>query len=524
MEQRSNVRLPGYLFAGPSPLTANVARHVDSDEALRHDAYWACVTRISADVAMFPVDLVSGGRGRMDSLPVPEIIAAPSALTSPLDWRQQVVAAWLTHGRIWGMVTKVNPVTLRPDRIELRDESAVEVRAEGGRVRFYVDQVEQELWPLGNLWWEPGHTLPSHPLGLSVVQYHAATIGRGLAAGKFGSDLFTDGGIPPAIITAEDDPGEEAAKTIKEKILAAMRGNREPLVLPAGLKYERIQVDPDDSQFIETMRYSVEQICRIFGEDPADYGSSNGGSSVTYANRIDADVARIKRRQWWVTKLQAALTRLTPDGVSVRLNTAASLMMTPAEQHDVFAKRLESRTMTVNEVRVIVDETPFGPEFDTPGIPPLTTTPANGGRDLAEIISAEVRAALPPPAPAVVERGGDTHIHLPDALTVHNDDALRAVADLASEVRDLAQREQLPPQVTVNVPETVVTVNVPEQPAPQVTVNVPEQPVQLSLDMPTPVINVPAPVVTVVDGGGTKKVKLSVGGKSVTGTIEESSS
>lgn len=386
-EQRAVGRWPGLAAPMPSMLRANVAAQVDDDEALRHDAYWACVTRISADVAMLPVDVVTGGRGRTADIPVPEVIAAPSALTEPMDWRQQVVGAWLTNGRAWGLVTQVDERSMRPSRIELRDESCVRVTTTDGKVRFYVDNVEHDLWPVGDLWWSPGHTLPSHPLGLSVVQYHAATIGRGLAAGKFGSDFFTDSGIPAAIITAEDDPGEEAAQTIKAKILQLVQGNREPLILPGGFKYEQIQVNPEDSQFIDTMRYTVEQICRIFGEDPADYGSSAGGSSVTYANRIDADIARMRRRQWWVTKLQNTLTALAPPGLSVRLNTDAVLMMTPMERHELFASRLKSRTMTVNEVRVLGDETPFGPEFDAPGVPPIP------------LASPPARAALPPPAP-----------------------------------------------------------------------------------------------------------------------------
>mgnify|MGYP000402599849 CR=1 FL=1 len=63
-----------------------------------------------------------------------------------------------------------------------------------------------------------------------------------------------------------------------------------------------------------------------------------------------------------------------------------------------------------------------------------------------------------------------------------------------------------------------------------VTVNVPPTPVQLTLDMPTPVVNVAPAQVTVnmpeepqqPQGPETKTVKLKIGDKTVTGTITES--
>lgn len=371
-EQRATVRLPSYIFQTANPFAANSAVSVDPEIALAHDAYWACVTRISQEVAMFPVDVLAEGRREVGA---PQIIAAPSVFVEPLDWRVQVVSSWLSSGDAWGLVTAIDERTLKPARIELQHPQSVIVTQSGNEVRFMVNGTEERLWPAGRLWKEPGFTMPGQLLGLSVVQYHAATIGRGLAAGKMGSDFFTDGAHPTAIITTESDPGEDGARTIKGKILSAMRGNREPLLLPSSVKWQQIQTNPSDSQFIETMRYSVEQVCRVFGEDPADYGSSSGGSSITYANRTDADLARIKRRQFWVTKMNNALTRLVADGLTVRLNTSASLMMTPKERHEIYKLRLDSKTITVNEIRELEDEPPFpGEAFTEPGIPSTPTS------------------------------------------------------------------------------------------------------------------------------------------------------
>lgn len=372
-EQRG-VRLPAGFVAALDRRGAGVL--VDSDSALRHDTVWSCRTRIAQDVSMMPVDViryVGGARQLVE--PVPQIVAAPSSFVAALDWRYQVIDAWLADGNVWGLITQTSGNGAWPTRIELVPNHSVRVEEAAGGRRFFVDGERHELWPVGDLWHVPAYTVPGQFLGLSPIAYHRTTIGNGLAAEQFSADFFADGGHPSAILAPSTDPGPEAARAIKERFLAMTRGNRDLVVVPQDTKYIPIQVSPQDSQFIDTMRYSAEQICRIYGEDPADHGVSTSSSSITYANRVDADLARFKRRQFWVTKLQNALTDLLPRPQVVRLNTSATLMMTARERHELHRLRLESRTTTINEVRRIEDEQPFGPEFNEPGIPPFGTPP-----------------------------------------------------------------------------------------------------------------------------------------------------
>ncbi len=345
--------------------------NVNTDSAMRHDAVWSCVTKKAQDVAMLPADVVrySDGR-RFEVSPTPQIIAKPSAFTNdPMDWRYQVLVSWFTAGRAWGNITQTTPDYRYPTRIELINDSDVKVTMVEGDIRITVSGIERKLWPVGDLWYEPAYTVPGRFLGMSPIEYHARTIGVGLAAEKFGADFFDGGGHPTGIFQMENDPGETVATGIKERLMSLMRGNRDPLVLPASIKYQQLQVSPDDSAFIDSQRYTVEQICRIFDEDPADHGSSGGGSSLTYANRSDADLARLKRRQFWVTKLQNVLTSFLPRPQIVKLNTSASLMMTEKERWQIHDMRLKNKTQSINRVLTIEDEEPFGPEYDEPGIP-----------------------------------------------------------------------------------------------------------------------------------------------------------
>ena len=381
VEQRG-VALPAYVRQTWSDSFHGF--NVDGDSSMRHDAVWSCRTKIAQDVSMLPVDVVRYVDGRRRAVePTPQIVASPSATLPALDWRYQVVDSWLGWGNAWGLVTQTTRDGVYPTRIEIQAPTAVRWQDIGNGLEFFVNNVEESLWPVGRLWHVPAYTLPGSMIGMSPIQYHKVKIGLGLSAEKFGADFFDDGGHPSAILAVPGTPTEAQAAGLKQRLLGLTRGNREPLVLPAETKYTPIQVNPEDSQFIESQRYTVEQICRIFGEDPTDHGASVGASSVTYANRIDADMARIKRRQFWITKLQDSLTAMLPRPQMVRLNTSAYLMMTPGERWALHDLRLKNKTQSINRVLTVEDEAPFdGEEYDEPGIPggaPVAPVTSEGG-------------------------------------------------------------------------------------------------------------------------------------------------
>lgn len=375
--------MPTTAEAIASALAAN-GTNVTQTSAMEHPMVWSCRTKIAQDVSMMPVDVVRYVSGKRQDVPLPQVIADPSVAVSALDWRYQVVDGWLADGNAYGTVTERTSNGLYPLRVELLAHKRVTHSTATGTLRWFVDGKEELLFPVGNLWHVPAYTIDGSPIGLSPIAYHRATIGGALAAAKYGSDFFEGGGHPTAIVSPKTDPGPDGAKALKERIMDVLRGSREPLILPQETTYEKIQTDPTDSQFIELMQYDDVQICRIYGEDPVDHGASAaGGGSLTYANRRDNDLARFKRRQFWVTKLQGALTNMIPPPQVAKLNTSVSLMMTPLERHELHKLRLDSKTTTVNRVLTVEDEEPFaGAEYDQPGIPAaLGATPQTPGGD-----------------------------------------------------------------------------------------------------------------------------------------------
>ena len=487
VEERSTIDAIGALARNSRMSYGPGGVSVNDDSAMRHDAVWACTTRIAQDVSMMPADVVRYVNGtRVPVDPSPQVISAPSVQVRALDWRYQVIMSLLRSGNAWGVVTSTNGNGVYPTRIELLQPSQVTMTA--GRIM--VNGEERFRFPEGDIWHMAAYTMPGSWVGLSPIEYHRQTIGLGMAAGRFGESFFNDGGHPNAIVGIEGEPTVEQAQSLKDKLMSITRGNRELIVLPKSTTYTPLSVNPEDSQFIDSQRYTVEQICRIYGEDPADYGASGGGKgSLTYANRSDADLARFKRRQFWVTKLQDALTDLLPRPQVVKLNTSAVLMMTDKERHEIHALRLKSFTTTVNEVRKLEDDTPFGVEYDEPGLPSVaqpgtsvqidTPVPARSSEDRQQSFAfnfpeQRFNVDIPEQAPPVVHVDGAV-VNVP-APEVRFDVPAITVNPTPVTVENVVNVDPTP--VTVDVRNEVETpvVNVTAQAsAPTVNVQMPER-------------------------------------------------
>jgi len=118
------------------------------------------------------------------------------------------------------------------------------------------------------------------------------------------------------------------------------------------------------------MRFTVEQTCRRHGVPPSMVYAAVSGQSVTYANVSQADLAFLKHTlSYPIDLFEDALSALIPAPQMIKLNRDAILEGDPELREKILDLQLKNSTRTVNEVRALRDEDPFGPEYDEPGIP-----------------------------------------------------------------------------------------------------------------------------------------------------------
>lgn len=371
-ETRSTVNLAQYanLWAGEvgySPVS------VSTSTALTHAASSACIDTLATSVSSLPVDVVrTVGESRITVSPTPSLVAQPSGLVEQDVWLYQLMESLLTDGNAFGEVMTYGVGAL-PTSIELIDPATVTYRRiVDGIPTVMVNGVDRQLYPYGDLWHLPGRfTRAGSPFAESPVARARSTIGSAIAARDFGSRFFGDGAHPGGILSFDDPLTAEQAEGAKAAFRNAVKGNRDPIVMGAGVSFQPIMVDPNDSQFLELMRFALEESCRFWRVPPTMVYGAVSGSAVTYSNVTQADLAYLKHSlEGHLVRIEKGLTRLLPRPQFVRFNRNAFLRSDPITRSEVMDRRLRNKSASVNEYRALEDERPFtDPEYDEPGIP-----------------------------------------------------------------------------------------------------------------------------------------------------------
>jgi HK97 family phage portal protein len=130
-------------------------------------------------------------------------------------------------------------------------------------------------------------------------------------------------------------------------------------VLGDGIKFKQVSVAPEESQFLETQRFTVQQICRLYGVPPEMIGSESG-NSLTYANVEQRSLAFLTYCiNPWLVRIETALTDLVPRGQFVKFNAGVLLRTDLKTRYESYEIGLRAGFLTVNETRALEDREPL---------------------------------------------------------------------------------------------------------------------------------------------------------------------
>lgn len=344
------------LAGGSASVTSTSVQAIET--ALTQSVVWRCAMKNAATLAAMPVHT------KRDLKPVtdPAIVHDPAGDASlHSSWVFAVVLSMYLRGGGYGLIGSDG--SARAQRVPLLHPDRVTWAEARG---WAIDGESADLWPVGRLWHCPMYVLPGSPKGLNPLQYARRALFPGLTAQEFGANFFRDGGHPTAIISPDKDPGEPAAKALKKRVREATEGtNREPIILPQSVKWTQLQVNPDDSQFIELMRLSDEQVCRYMGTPPEEIGISPSGGGLTYANREQRKQDYLQELLFPMQQLEASWSALIPRPQVVKLTPAGLLradLKTRYESYKIAADINNATGQTflsVDEMRAFEEREPL---------------------------------------------------------------------------------------------------------------------------------------------------------------------
>jgi HK97 family phage portal protein len=153
-------------------------------------------------------------------------------------------------------------------------------------------------------------------------------------------------------------------------------------VLSGGFKWKPITITPEESQFLETRKFQVTEIARLFGVPPHMIGDLERSTSwgtgieqqsigfVTYTLRP------------WLTRIESALSKQLPGGQFVKFNVDGLLRGDSKSRHESYRLGLDGGYYSPNEVRAWEDLAPIenGDSYRQPlNFGPLGAEEGNNG-------------------------------------------------------------------------------------------------------------------------------------------------
>jgi HK97 family phage portal protein len=333
----------------------------DPEGALRHSAVWACADLIASCMAMLtPWAYEGDGVGHGEAIRVqnqPDILIQPSADADIADFTYMGTMSLATKGNEFGRVLARDRRTLLPVQVELENPGVVRVRKQGDGTYEY--RFRNEVVKPPELWHKAMYRFPGSPLGMSPLQYAAKVTRQGLNAEQFGNQYFEDGGHPSGVLTNDTAKlvSQDDARTLKQRFVEALRLSREPVVLGGGWKYQKVQITPDESMFLDTQKLSDTKICRYMGRVPPELiGAASEGSNITYANVEQRAMHFLTFTMFrWIKRWEMWLGDCLPPGLYCKFDTDALQRVDFLTKWTGLHMAIGSRIMTQGEGREKAD-------------------------------------------------------------------------------------------------------------------------------------------------------------------------
>lgn len=254
---------------------------VSPETAMQLTAVYACVKILSEAIAELPLHLykytVNGGKERAMSHPLYFIMHdEPNPEETSFTYREVMMAHLLLWGNSYSQIIRngrgevVALYPLLPSQMQV-------MRDEGDRL-FYVytrETGEADPGKAGTFVLSAEEVLHIPGLGFDgMVGYSPLAmarnaLGSALASDKYAAKFYSNAATPSGVI---EFPGVlKDAKAFREKwegsFSGAVNAGKTP-VLEEGMKYHQISISPQDAQFLETRRFNIDEIARIFRIPP----------------------------------------------------------------------------------------------------------------------------------------------------------------------------------------------------------------------------------------------------------------
>lgn len=388
---------------------------VTQTTAMQASTVMACVSILSEDVAKLPAHVYrrrpDGGQDIVKDHPVERLLQKPNAWQTRFEFIEQMQAALLLRKNAYAPILRdgrgkpIALIPVNPDRVILFE-------APGGGLFYSVarhgphDMAVLQSFPL---------MIPAEDMlhlrglsrdgltGMSLIGMARESIGLSLAQQEHAARLFGNGARPGGILRTEQklDPGGIARlKADWQQLYGGVSNDGKTAVLEQGLEWQPLGMTNTDAQFLESRRFSVEEIARLFRMPLHKLGVESKGGTAGTAIQADQDYMNSVVSSYverWEAKIDDALG-LAEEDLFCAFDISRFLRADIGTRYGAYRTGIVGSFMTPNQARRLegwpddpngdvllqpVNMAPLGFVPAGPGAGPgsdMTGDPAAGGK------------------------------------------------------------------------------------------------------------------------------------------------
>lgn len=316
-----------------------------------------------------------GGRARADDLSLYDVLHSnASELASAFEFRELLIRSMDLTGNAFarierdgrGQVTAlyaVMPGTVSVERLA-SGRLRYKVTDTGGGVRVLL---QDEILHIRG---------PSRDgiMGQSPIAIARGTLGLALAQADTANALMANSLRPSAILTFPNMLGPEARDRVLASVAQRVQGaanSGKIMVMDGGATFEKMAFSPEDAEFLDSVKLSNENVCRIFGVPPTAAGILDKG---TYSN-VEQEASSLIQNCLGplAARIEAALMRclLTPDqrrSLYIEHDLSGLLRGDVKSRFEAYRMAREMGVYSANDVRRRENEPPIngGDDYHMP--------------------------------------------------------------------------------------------------------------------------------------------------------------
>ena len=424
-----------YFGAGPAASGVPVDEYI----ALTYSAVWDAVQQIAGDVAKLPLVLYKFGEGGIkqpyrDAKLFRLLHDRPNPETSSLVFRRTLTAHALTWGNGYAEIERDNlgrPAALHvltPDRVQVQRDALAAGR--WGSVRYVIDSGKTTLDPEDVIHLQ-GLSYDGL-IGYNLIHHARQSIGLALAMERFGATFFANGSTFGGVLSTDEDLDETQQKDIQTAIEALHRSVDKAhrfLVLPGGFKYDRLAINPSESQMKEARAAQIEEVARYFNM-PVHKLKNLDRATNNNIEQQDLEYYKGPILTWtktWEEELNAKLIRPLEYGRQfIKHNVSGFLRGDIKSRYDAFGIARDKGVINADEWRDLED---WNPQPNGQGqlyLVQAAQIPVDTLAALADAQLAKAQRDAAPPAPSATDADVEAANDRADAA-----DQARAAAEAA---------------------------------------------------------------------------------------------